>query len=117
MNARIHIEDAAALGDVGAEGVANQAGAPEQLRENSHAEDEFQVVFDDPMGEEIIQELIFEPVIQQEQVVSHVDNTDSGDEELESLICDVKPFLKQYAESSIDGKSIFTLHTHPELNH
>ena len=116
MNARIIIEDAAALADVGAEGVANQAGAPEQLRENSHAKDEFQAEFNDPMGEEIIQELMFEPVIQQEQVVSHVDNTESGDEELESLIYDVKPFLKQYAESSIDVKGIFTLYIHPELH-
>ena len=106
LNARLQIDDGGPLADVRAEGEAQ-----EELRQNPvSADDVYQEVLNE---DEMITELIVP--VNNEQIVQPPPNpfsdTDSEDEDLESLIYNVKPFLQKYSETCIDVKGNSTLQT------
>lgn len=117
--------------DVVTEILVDVAPVPEHLRSEPDIENAFEqeINEDEIRWAELIEDQHEEPrleeVIENEELETNMaerskvqgngtvnpsvdsSDTESGDEELESLICDVKPFLQNFYNSSVDIKGIY----------
>ena len=119
--------------DVVTEVMVDVAPVPEQLRSDPDLDQAFEQEFneDEIRWADLIEDQHEEPRPRLEEVIEHEEletnvaerskvqgngtvnpfvdssDTDSGDEELELLICDVKPFLQNFSNNSVDIKGIY----------